>query len=202
MHLQKQHDGKTYRVTTVVNCFQFSIFAFAKTTNSTLQHHLWNVVNCFQFSIFAFAKTTQIGAQSCTLVLWIAFNLVSLHLQKQPCNQYQMNFLVVNCFQFSIFAFAKTTELGFLCIVILLWIAFNLVSLHLQKQQKLSRLSRLFVVNCFQFSIFAFAKTTRKKRQKTTLLLWIAFNLVSLHLQKQLAQEIKLASICCELLSI
>ena len=44
----------------VVNCFQFSIFAFAKTTEIIKGQGGVPVVNCFQFSIFAFAKTTNV----------------------------------------------------------------------------------------------------------------------------------------------
>ena len=47
-----------------------------------------------------------------------------------------------------------------------LWIAFNLVSLHLQKQLQLVDKTKEAVVNCFQFSIFAFAKTTFYKSQE------------------------------------
>ena len=118
-------------------------------------------------------------------MLWIAFNLVSLHLQKQRCQNHDNKIYVVNCFQFSIFAFAKTTNSFSTLSNWWLWIAFNLVSLHLQKQPLLITLNMIVVVNCFQFSIFAFAKTTNRKIFRTWRKLWIAFNLVSLHLQKQ-----------------
>ena len=135
-------------------------------------------------------------------LLWIAFNLVSLHLQKQRVIWTSDCVLVVNCFQFSIFAFAKTTvtdpdiELGVLCI------AFNLVSLHLQKQPCKKLADKLGVVNCFQFSIFAFAKTTHTFYFVPFIQLWIAFNLVSLHLQKQHWKHYPYFENCCELLSI
>ena len=143
-------------------------------------------MNCFQFSIFAFAKTTIWKNKEKWKALWIAFNLVSLHLQKQHLKQIEYLTFVVNCFQFSIFAFAKTTKHSLWEISRVLWIAFNLVSLHLQKQQTTTTKKPTTVVNCFQFSIFAFAKTTYLSQRLLYLLLWIAFNLVSLHLQKQL----------------
>ena len=118
------------------------------------------VVNCFQFSIFAFAKTTATNEATDSRKLWIAFNLVSLHLQKQPYLDFSLAADVVNCFQFSIFAFAKTTLSAWIVTDKQLWIAFNLVSLHLQKQPHLTISMNENVVNCFQFSIFAFAKTT------------------------------------------
>ena len=161
-----------------------------------------NVVNCFQFSIFAFAKTTVRDGQFVTIWLWIAFNLVSLHLQKQQAIELAYDKMVVNCFQFSIFAFAKTTYWTFSSYRKVLWIAFNLVSLHLQKQQFLQRYVCWKVVNCFQFSIFAFAKTTTPPMYSGIRRLWIAFNLVSLHLQKQLITVSAYSLRCCELLSI
>ena len=134
--------------------------------------------------------------------LWIAFNLVSLHLQKQPNWQKAWEIRVVNCFQFSIFAFAKTTNCSTVAVSVLLWIAFNLVSLHLQKQLAMNQDLSTLVVNCFQFSIFAFAKTTRKRFKRNANMLWIAFNLVSLHLQKQRYMLINFYLLRCELLSI
>ena len=99
-------------------------------TNSYL-----HVVNCFQFCIFAVWNTTILSLRSLPLQLWIAFNFVSLqcetqqnkpfHLTAAGCellsilylcsvkhnsapNSYSL-LLVVNCFQFCIFAVWNTT---------------------------------------------------------------------------------------------
>ena len=117
--------------------------------------------------------------------LWIAFKLVSLQLQTQLQEENALASAVVNCFQISIFAVANTTSSSLIFFSILLWIAFKLVSLQLQTQHYLMRVFRHGVVNCFQISIFAVANTTARHEHCSSLLLWIAFKLVSLQLQTQ-----------------
>ena len=96
----------------------------------------------------------------------------------------------MNCFQISIFAVANTTS-GNLCRNSRrLWIAFKLVSLQLQTQLFSLLVSREFVVNCFQISIFAVANTTIGLLPCAGAELWIAFKLVSLQLQTQQVGEV------------
>ena len=98
--------------------------------------------------------------------------------------------MVVNCFQISIFAVANTTLQECFYCVVLLWIAFKLVSLQLQTQRRKSKCNEIRVVNCFQISIFAVANTTTSITLFSAAALWIAFKLVSLQLQTQLCIEV------------
>ena len=159
------------------------------------------VVNCFQISIFAVANTTFLGVYFLHELLWIAFKLVSLQLQTQHKEESDENLLVVNCFQISIFAVANTTPLTTSYYSIWLWIAFKLVSLQLQTQQLSPAMTSLHVVNCFQISIFAVANTTVARNQSYLRRLWIAFKLVSLQLQTQLTDIFDEIIESCELLS-
>ena len=166
---------------------------------------IWNsgssVVNCFQISIFAVANTTSKSGFSPADLLWIAFKLVSLQLQTQLKAPSICLLIVVNCFQISIFAVANTT---IRCVQILgsrLWIAFKLVSLQLQTQQVRNSIWETCVVNCFQISIFAVANTTAKNNKNRKKWLWIAFKLVSLQLQTQQTTFSEEVRVCCELLS-
>ena len=158
-------------------------------------------MNCFQISIFAVANTTSGNLCRNSRRLWIAFKLVSLQLQTQLFSLLVSREFVVNCFQISIFAVANTT-IGLLpCAGAELWIAFKLVSLQLQTQQVGEVVYQFSVVNCFQISIFAVANTTSGSHSPLSVLLWIAFKLVSLQLQTQpFFVSIKVC-FCCELLS-
>ena len=91
----------------------------------------------------------------------------------------------MNCFQISIFAVANTTIWNGCFGIGLLWIAFKLVSLQLQTQLFAFFSISLWVVNCFQISIFAVANTTSTENTAIPPALWIAFKLVSLQLQTQ-----------------
>ena len=119
-----------------------------------------HVVNCFQFCIFAVWNTTLNLFSAIFNELWIAFNFVSLQCETQLvplvapnnlcCELLSILYLcsvkhnhrdiinipviVVNCFQFCIFAVWNTT-VCFACeINWKLWIAFNFVSLQCETQ--------------------------------------------------------------------
>ena len=68
-----------------------------------------------------------------------------------------------------------------------LWIAFKLVSLRQERQQTCIFSMSEIVVNCFQISIFAPRKTTLARVLCVRKALWIAFKLVSLRQERQLA---------------
>ena len=91
---------------------------------------LWAVVNCFQNRIFALSFTTESVTLIAPAGLWIAFRIVSLHYLLQPSQRHCFFRVVVNCFQNRIFALSFTTEVSDTFDVLLLWIAFRIVSLH------------------------------------------------------------------------
>ena len=118
------------------------------------------VVNCFQFRIFALWFTILPNLDVNVFPLWIAFNFVSLHydlqcfyiskISRSRCELLSISYLcimiynrsklffrldlVVNCFQFRIFALWFTIEIYFIVYFNVLWIAFNFVSLHYDLQ--------------------------------------------------------------------
>ena len=100
--------------------------------------------------------------------------------------------LVVICFQISIFEPLETTLLILYACFNELWFAFKLVSLNHWKQH--SRLSRmhLWVVICFQISIFEPLETTFRPTGKFHGVLWFAFKLVSLNHWKQPVKKMHL----------
>ena len=192
----------------------------------SLKEAVETVVNCFQITIFAGAKTTSLPILCACWLLWIAFKLLSLQGQRQLTNYYTCHNMVVNCFQITIFAGAKTTchctpllhlrcELlsnYYLCrgkdndirqfrSSVQLWIAFKLLSLQGQRQHEIGCVLVLFVVNCFQITIFAGAKTTAIGIARGHYVLWIAFKLLSLQGQRQLHCRFSSAGSSCELLS-
>ena len=172
-------------------------------------------MNCFQFCIFAVLFTTCLPDLMQSNALWIAFNFVSLqcYLQRNASAEYcstscellsilylcsviynklkypSIFHVVVNCFQFCIFAVLFTTFFFFLILWLRLWIAFNFVSLQCYLQHNFfllilyyccellsilylcSVIYNLFaglnakqcVVNCFQFCIFAVLFTTNNQ---------------------------------------
>ena len=161
-----------------------------------------DVVNCFQFCIFAVWNTTPPFATSSRLSLWIAFNFVSLQCETQPstivkniatrCELLSILYLcsvkhnrkfprtsqklVVNCFQFCIFAVWNTTSL--------------LVS---NSPTCCELLSILYLCS---------VKHNMAKRVITKEELWIAFNFVSLQCETQHTLISSKWKGCCELLSI
>ena len=64
---------------------------------------------CFRISIFEPLKTTNLKQGIKSIMLWFAFELVSLNHWKQPSADMQFLESVVICFRISIFEPLKTT---------------------------------------------------------------------------------------------
>ena len=140
---------------------------------------------CFQISIFEPLETTVWQTENAIIQLWFAFKLVSLNHWKQR-NWYDKKiFLVVICFQISIFEPLETTKHYIRSQGLVLWFAFKLVSLNHWKQQIFSSTNRKSVVICFQISIFEPLETTAVVGGSRWRSLWFAFKLVSLNHWKQ-----------------
>ena len=141
---------------------------------------------CFQISIFEPLETTRPRYASVSTSLWFAFKLVSLNHWKQPDWRFGERKTVVICFQISIFEPLETTgtfkEISFQR----LWFAFKLVSLNHWKQLSITITSTVYVVICFQISIFEPLETTWRRKRIVVDSLWFAFKLVSLNHWKQL----------------
>ena len=95
-------------------------------------------------------------------------------------------FIVVICFQISIFEPLETTDRDILMMFSTLWFAFKLVSLNHWKQPIHKRNMSIVVVICFQISIFEPLETTKVELSRGEWVLWFAFKLVSLNHWKQL----------------
>ena len=72
-------------------------------------------------------------------MLWFAFELVSLNHWKQRYELENMDYQVVICFRISIFEPLKTTGKDTREYYVLLWFAFELVSLNHWKQHYVSK---------------------------------------------------------------
>ena len=124
-------------------------------------------MNCFQIIIFVSPETTMFWYFSKETPLWIAFKLLFLCRQKQLVAVLKNGRIVVNCFQIIIFVSPETTvkerhttticcELlsnYYFCVArnnnfyfplfrYLLWIAFKLLFLCRQKQQRTTAAAR------------------------------------------------------------
>ena len=143
----------------VVNCFQFCIFAV---WNTTLGKQVVKKSCCELLSILYLCSVKHNGTAFLigAPMLWIAFNFVSLQCETQRISRHFItciscellsilylcsvkhnflttclkSFLVVNCFQFCIFAVWNTTLFSAIPDKIELWIAFNFVSLQCETQ--------------------------------------------------------------------
>ena len=156
---------------------------------------------CFQISIFEPLETTCIQFVSLYIVLWFAFKLVSLNHWKQLILSSSIPLFVVICFQISIFEPLETTILWFIVPARLLWFAFKLVSLNHWKQHFPRGEYRMFVVICFQISIFEPLETTIETISYLFFVLWFAFKLVSLNHWKQRTAGFRIYRRRCDLLS-
>ena len=148
-------------------CFQISIFAESYTPSSTymyignllwfafklvsLQSHIHQkkkreamppVVICFQISIFAESYTPMVREAAPVTVLWFAFKLVSLQSHIHPVSCLQIAFIVVICFQISIFAESYTPQTEISACLNWLWFAFKLVSLQSHIHRNNSKVKR------------------------------------------------------------
>ena len=160
------------------------------------------VVICFQFSIFEPLDTTRQRFLTLKVRLWFAFNLVSLNHWTQRYGGQNRKRLVVICFQFSIFEPLDTTWLFCSILVMVLWFAFNLVSLNHWTQHEWGESVAKPVVICFQFSIFEPLDTTHSTESDDPAELWFAFNLVSLNHWTQRVKQKEGQLNRCDLLSI
>ena len=124
------------------------------------------VVICFKFSNFAYANTVKTKVRNLTEMLLFALNLVTLLMQIQCNLERMLSAFVVICFKFSNFAYANTvaqiTELKQLVLLF----ALNLVTLLMQIQSLLVRITQDAVVICFKFSNFAYANTVSQRRNE------------------------------------
>ena len=141
---------------------------------------------CFQISIFEPLETTFLQYLSYTSLLWFAFKLVSLNHWKQHVEVLRVVVQVVICFQISIFEPLETTAAKKIELIVRLWFAFKLVSLNHWKQPVYDYVRMMFVVICFQISIFEPLETTIGSVEWWEKQLWFAFKLVSLNHWKQL----------------
>ena len=197
----------------LLSCELLSIIYLWHSDNNKMRRdfHLYLVVNCFQLFIFDILTTTLYVPIAERDKLWIAFNYLSLtfwqqqyeakRLDIQSCELLSIIYLwhsdnnrkrdilycrwVVNCFQLFIFDILTTTEAENTRLPIVLWIAFNYLSLTFWQQPlKLRRYIRP-VVNCFQLFIFDILTTTSWKNRRIMWQLWIAFNYLSLTFWQQ-----------------
>ena len=142
---------------------------------NTREAELTTVVICFQISIFEPLKTTSMKDSPSAKALWFAFKLVSLNHWKQPLSLWYSPLSVVICFQISIFEPLKTTSRSGRNGNSRLWFAFKLVSLNHWKQPNEADKPNPYVVICFQISIFEPLKTTSKTKKH----LWDCCDLLS-----------------------
>ena len=159
------------------------------------------VVICFQISIFEPLETTYIARTTLVRELWFAFKLVSLNHWKQHSSCRKNSLHVVICFQISIFEPLETTRTVLAWNLRLLWFAFKLVSLNHWKQPYCSIRRLVYVVICFQISIFEPLETTHVTKSMGWIVLWFAFKLVSLNHWKQHDFSNTVGDFGCDLLS-
>ena len=118
-----------WRQAFVVNCFQISIFAVQEqpfVLSAACCRVLWIAFKLVSLQ----CKNNWLRLNWQTALLWIAFKLVSLQCKNNLPNGCSQDCLVVNCFQISIFAVQEQPMNDHICVPILLWIAFKLVSLQ------------------------------------------------------------------------
>ena len=181
---------------------------------------------CFQISIFEPLETTLYPNRRKLDELWFAFKLVSLNHWKQLHFVSDIHIVVVICFQISIFEPLETTGSPSISNMTQLWFAFKLVSLNHWKQPEYRRNLQMWVVICFQISIFEPLETTFNEMEEKLRVvicfqisifeplettrtpaiplcepLWFAFKLVSLNHWKQQKYRYVWGLSCCDLLS-
>ena len=144
-----------------------------------------SVVNCFQFCIFAVWNTTGLQPVKYREVLWIAFNFVSLQCETQQFEQFTegdkccelLSILYLCSVKHNVYCSnINITFCELLSILYLCSVKHNFTS---------SSTALAGVVNCFQFCIFAVWNTTQRVLRTLVLWLWIAFNFVSLQCETQ-----------------
>ena len=143
--------------------------------------------------------------------MWFAFNILSLTYRSQQYKVVVIAEAVVICFQYFIFDIPLTTQTERDYLVVLLWFAFNILSLTYRSQLKQKIIALLegcdllsifylwhtahnkcfkisiveLVVICFQYFIFDIPLTTMRNSLHSLSLLWFAFNILSLTYRSQ-----------------
>ena len=135
---------------------------------------------CFQISIFEPLNTAERPHVYKSFMLWFAFKLVSLSHWIQLITIVTNEWIVVICFQISIFEPLNTASEILRMRGILLWFAFKLVSLSHWIQPDNDQEDLCRVVICFQISIFEPLNTASEMGRVQDIPLWFAFKLVSL----------------------
>ena len=163
--------------------------------------HIWaseaQVVNCFRTCIFVILKTTGIDANGTGPCCELLSNLYLRHIENNRYRKKNAGAHVVNCFRTCIFVILKTTNGGSLEHMVLLWIAFELVSSSYWKQRGFCNINFQRVVNCFRTCIFVILKTTLSDFDETSSRCELLSNLYLRHTENRRQQRAD----CCELLS-
>ena len=160
LNYQKQHS--LFARQNSVSCDLLSIQYIWTTRNNKRPYRdcIFPVVICFQFSIFELPETThrlRYRLERCCDLLSIQYIWTT---RNNCCRSVCTCHVVVICFQFSIFELPETTSILMQLFISLLWFAFNSVYLNYQKQPNPAITDPLYVVICFQFSIFELPETT------------------------------------------
>ena len=134
-------------------------------------------MNCFQFFIFAVLFTVTQGTQPKTTQLWIAFSSLYLRCYSQLIS------LQSNCIMS-----CELLSVLYICGVIHSLYLLGLIS--------------LWVVNCFQFFIFAVLFTVNSQKCYFAQVLWIAFSSLYLRCYSQFLIYFFTFVVSCELLSV
>ena len=163
----------------VVNCFQFDYFCGYHTAiRRTGNYCTWLWI---AFNLITFVDITQLvviiglvvgGCEllSIWLLLWISHSNISFHYTRDA---------VVNCFQFDYFCGYHTANNDVYILKWLLWIAFNLITFVDITQLK--RCIPSSSVCCELLSIWLLLWISHSSTAVIcfTVLLWIAFNLIT-----------------------
>ena len=187
-----------------VSCELLTIFYLYKVLCSIqeAENSFSFVVNCLQFFIFTRFFAVVLQNYNHNSLLWIAYNFLSLQgsLQSSVCccqREY-----VVNCLQFFIFTrFFAVLVCSTIC-PMLLWIAYNFLSLQGSLQFIFADPSKATVVNCLQFFIFTRFFAVNGFDLLAGDLLWIAYNFLSLQGSLQYGTVCPPDWVSCELLTI
>ena len=142
-----------------------------------LQQSLPQVVNCLQFFIFTRFFAVLLMRLSRNIMLWIAYNFLSLQGSLQ-------------CFFYSLF-----NNLG--CELLTIFYLYKVLCSNCVLST-----NKIIVVNCLQFFIFTRFFAVEAAIFCSNVKLWIAYNFLSLQGSLQLQKKRKEISNSCELLTI
>ena len=154
-----------------------SVLSIFDTNQVKIFYLLLPVVICFQFQFFLSLIPTGGKQNKPSIRLWFAFNFSSFYLW------YQQNTSTKN----------KSQCCDLLSISVLSIFDTNYDTY---------RMSKLYVVICFQFQFFLSLIPTRDPKIGQVGLLWFAFNFSSFYLWYQLIKKTQTMKSSCDLLSI